>query len=207
MLIAQHVPDDVWAALPPRRLPRWRVIGALALLALVAFGIYALSRAGLVSPSITSSSNGGSWTEGNGTFSTLVTVTNDGSVATTISGAAVDGGWVRLDRVTAPDLGPAAAAAPDALPITLGPHEGVTFEFWFTVTDCTRISRSGLALTVTASAPLRTATVAVTPADSLDPAAPSSFSWSGGVDPWRVPWPGVYAASACGVPLPPKPQP
>ena len=203
MLIAQHVPEDVWAGLPPRRLPRWRVLGALMLLAVLAFGAYALSSAGYLAPNIGAETNGGSWTEGSRRFSSVTTITNNGSVPTTLSSAAVSGSWVRLDRVTNADMESAGDQLPDALPLTLDPHQGVSLELWFTVTDCTKVDRAGQSLTITATSPLRTTAVDVTPSGTADPGAPSSYSWSG-IDPWNVPWPGTYAASACGVPLPPQ---
>jgi hypothetical protein len=209
MLIAQHVPEDVWAALPPRRLPRWRVLGALVLLAAIVFGVYVAEQSGVLSPNLQAQSYGGSWKEGSGTFTTVTTLTNEGSRPLTIESAAVSGGtWLRLDRVTNADqrsVDETDVALPPVLPVTLEPHEGVSIELWFTVTDCSRIDRKGLTLTAQASSPLRTTTVDITPAGDQDPEAPGSYSWSGGVDPWLVPWPATYAASACSVPLPPKP--
>lgn len=204
MLIAQHVPEDVWAGLPPRRLPRWRVLGALVLLAAIVFGVYVAEQSGFLSPNLQAQSYGGSWTEGSGAFTTVTTLTNEGSQALTIESAAVTGGtWLRLDRVTLADQSSAGDDAPAAFPATLDAHEGVSVELWFTVTDCARIDRKGLAVTAQASSSLRTTTVDITPAGDQDPAAPGSYSFSGG-DPWLVPWPATYAASACGVPLPPK---
>lgn len=204
MLIAQHVPDDVWAALPRRRLPRGRVIAVLLVLAALVVGGYAVRQAGYLTPNISAQGYGGSWTKDSGHFSTVTTLANDGLVATTIDSAAVDGGWLRLDRVTHTDLEVPGATAPDTFPITLEPHQSVSLEFWFTVSDCARVDRFGQTLTVSASSPLRSTMVTVTPAGEQDPEAPSSYSWTGGVDPWVVPWPGAYAAGACGVHLPPK---
>jgi hypothetical protein len=204
MLIAANVPNEVWASLPERRLPRWRVLGALVLLAALTFGAYTAAQAGVLAPNIRAETHGGSWTEGSGSFTTVTTLVNEGAVPTTIESAAVTGSWLRLDRVTLADQSSAGDAAPTSFPVTLGAHEGVSVEFWFTVTDCSRVDRAGLALSVQATSPRRTTSVDITPRGDQDPAAPSSYSWSEGADPWNVPWPGTYAASACGVHLPPK---
>lgn len=204
MLIADKVPNEVWSSLPERRLPRWRVLGALALLAVLAFGAYALGSAGYLAPNIGAETNGGSWTEGSRRFSSVTTITNNGSVPTTITSATAVGSWIRLDRVTNADMESAGGQLPDALPLTLDRHQGVSLELWFTVTDCRKVDRAGQSLTITATSPLRTSSVDVTPSGTADPGGPSSYSWSGS-DPWNVPWPGTYAASACSVPLPPKP--
>ena len=209
MLIEQHVPDDVWQSLPTRRLPRWRVLVGLAILTAVVFGVYVAEQSGFLSPNLQAQSYGGSWTEGSGAFTTVTTLTNEGSQPLTIESAAVSGSsWLRLDRVTNADqrsVDETDATLPAALPVTLGPHEGVSIELWFTVTDCSRIDRNGLALTAQVSSPLRSTTVDITPPGDTDPEAPGSYSFNGGSDPWLVPWPATYAASACSVPLPPKP--
>lgn len=204
MALSQQVPDEVWQALPPRRLPRGRVALGLVLVALLGYALFWLSQAGVLAPNISARSTGGSWEEGSGRFSTVSTLLNDGETPTTIESIAVSGTWVRLDRVTNADLAPSEEKQPPALPITLAPHQGVTLEMWFTVTDCRAITRDGLTVTAQASGPARPATIDITPDGQTDPAAPSSYSWSG-TDPWNVPWPGTYAASACGVPLPPRP--
>ena len=204
MLIAQQVPDDVWAALPARRLPRWRVLGSVVLVAALVSGAYAAAQAGVLAPNLRAESYGGSWTEGSGSFTTVTTLTNDGAVPVTIESAAVGGStWLRLDRVTLADRPSSGDAAAAAFPVTLGAHEGVSVELWFTVTDCSRVDRVGLPLTVQASSPRGTTTVDITPAGQQDPGAPGSYSYSG-ADPWEVPWPGSYAAAACSVPLPPR---
>jgi hypothetical protein len=206
MLIRQHVPDEVWESLPPRRLPRWRILGATVLVALLAFGVYAAAQAGVIAPNVSAATGGGSWSEGSREFTTLITLDNGGAVPATIDSIAVSSSsWLRLDRVTQADARGAQhdSPLPSALPVTLDGHEGVSIELWFTVTDCAAIDRAGLTLTAQASSPLRTTTIDITPSGTTDPGAPSSYSWSGS-DPWNVPWPGTYAASACAVPLPPK---
>lgn len=208
MLIRERVPDEVWQDMPPRRLPRWRVLGAVLAAAVLAFGVAAGSQAGVLTANVSASSYGGSWTEGSDRFTTVTTLTNEGSAPTTITSIAVSGTWVRLDRVTNADARGAdlpESAVPSVLPIELGPHEGMSIELWFTVTDCAAIDRAGLTLTAEAAGPLRTTSVDITPAGQSDPAAPSSYSWSGGTDPWIVPWPATYASGACSTPLPPKP--
>ncbi|MGD9954929.1 MAG: hypothetical protein AB7O74_00745 [Candidatus Nanopelagicales bacterium] len=205
MAVAQQVPDEVWDALPPRRLPRGRVALALVVVVALAFGAYAASQAGLLAPNVRAASYGGSWEEGSDRFTTVTTLTNEGSTPTTIESISVSGTWARLDRVTNADLEQSGATQPSALPIELGPHEGMSIEVWLTVTDCAAITRSGLDLTAQATGPLGTTTIDITPAGQADPAAPSSYSWSGGTDPWNVPWPGTYASGACSTPLPPKP--
>ena len=205
MLVAQHVPDEVWESLPPRRLPRWRVLGSVLLLALLGMGAYGAAQIGVLAPNVSAYTGGAGWKEGSRTFSIFTTLDNQGLVDTTIESAAVSGSWVRLDSVTLPDLAQGLpTSAPDAFPLRLGPHEGATIELRFTVTDCSAIDRSGLTVTVQATSPVRTSTLDITPSGTSDPGAPSSYSWTGS-DPWNVPWPGTYAASACGVPLPPKP--
>ena len=207
MLVMQHVPDEVWDSLPPKRLPRWRVLGATLLVALLGMGAYAAAQAGVLAPNVAAQGNGGSWTEGSDTFTSVVTLTNDGSVPVTIESVALSSStWVRLDRVTQADARStdlAGAALPSALPVTLGAHEGMSIELWFTVTDCAAIDRAGLALTATAASPMRTTALDITPRADQDPDAPSFYTWSDGNNPWLVPWPGTYAASACNVPVPP----
>lgn len=207
MSVQERVPDEVWQSLPARRLPRGRVLAGVVAVAALAFGANAASQAGLVAPNVSATSNGGSWEEGSDRFTTVTTLTNEGSAPTTIESLAVSGTWVRLDRVTNADArtGDAGdASLPSVLPIELGPHEGMSIEVWFTVTDCAAITRSGLTLTAQATGPLSTTSIDITPAGQTDPAAPPSYSWSGTDDPWIVPWPGTYAAGACKGPIPPR---
>lgn len=204
MLVMQHVPDEVWDSLPPKRLPRWRVLGATLLVALLGMGAYAAAQAGVLAPNISAFTGGASWKEGSRTFTIFTSLDNQGLVETTVESAAVSGGWVRLDKVTLPDFAQGIPeSAPDAFPLRLGAHEGATIELWFTVTDCSAIDRAGLTLTAQATSPGRTSTIDITPDGALDPAAPSFSTWSDGNNPWLVPWPGSYAASACNVPVPP----
>jgi len=205
MSVQERVPDEVWHRLPARQLPRGRVLAGVVAVALLAVGVNAASQAGLVTPNVSAASYGGSWEEGSDRFTTVTTLTNEGSTPTTIESIAVSGTWVRLDRVTNADLEQSGATQPSVLPIELGPHEGMSIEVWFTVTDCAAITRSGLTLTAQAAGSLGTTTIDITPAGQTDPAAPSSYSWSGTDDPWTVPWPGTYAAGACDVPIPPRP--
>lgn len=209
MSIQERVPSEVWHRLPERGLPRWRVLAGVVAVVVLSFGVYAASQAGVLSANVSASSYGGSWNEGSQRFTTVTTLMNEGSTPTTIESIAVSGTWLRLDRVTQADAAqtddPTGARLPSVLPIELGPHEGMSIELWFTVTDCAAITRSGLTLTAQATSPMRTTTVDITPAGQTDPAAPSPYSWSGADDPWLVPWPGTYATGACDVPIPPKP--
>lgn len=207
MLIEQHVPDAVWESLPTKRLPRWRVLGATLLVAILAFGAYAAAQAGVLAPNVSASTGGGSWTEGSGEFTTVITLDNRGAVPVTIDSIALSPTtWLRLDRVTPADGWGAQPdpPPPSVSPLSLDAFEGMSIQLWFTVTDCSAIDRAGLTITAQATAPMRTTTIDITPSGTSDPGAPSSYSWTGS-DPWNVPWPGTYAASACGVPLPPKP--
>ena len=204
MLTARHVPDEVWAALPGRSLPRARLSALLLALVALVVGGFALGQVGYLTPRISTELNGGGWDQQSHRFWTVSTITNEGEVATTIRSAAVDGNWLRLDGITSPDREMSGIAAPNALPITLEPHQSASLRFSFVVTDCARVHRVGQTMRVSATSPLRTAAVNVTPTGTRDPEAPESYSFEGEVDPWIVPWPGAYAAGACAVDLPPK---
>ena len=59
MLTARHVPDEVWAALPGRSLPRARLSALLLALVALVVGGFAMGQVGYLTPRVSTELNGG----------------------------------------------------------------------------------------------------------------------------------------------------
>lgn len=197
-----YVTDEVWEAIPTRRLPRRRVLTGLLAGLLVAAALLVAERRGVVSPQLSVALAGwDSRVAGEQDFASELKVTNDGVRQVRIESVEAPSDWLRLGEVRASRILVPEGDRGLRLPAVLQPGETIVLKVPATVTDCARISRDGVALLLTVDGPVHRSTLSVNVDGGLDPDAPDAYSFSGR-DPWVTTWPAVPAGEACGRSLP-----
>lgn len=197
-----YVTDEVWESIPPRRLPRRRVLTGLLAGLLIAVALLIAERFGVVSPRLSVELAGWDSRVGGGqAFTSDLKVTNDGVRQVRIESVEASADWLRVGEVRASRIVVPEGDRGLRLPAILQPGETVVLKVPATVTDCWGIARDGVALQLTVDGPVHRSTLSLNVDGGLDPDAPDAYSFSGR-DPWLTTWPAVPAAEACGRPLP-----
>ncbi|MGN6088320.1 MAG: hypothetical protein ACTHNT_03405 [Actinomycetales bacterium] len=186
---APLVRDEVWAQLPQRRLPRIRVVGALAALLALGLAVLALVQFGVVVPRISVDANGYSTGPGH-TVEAEFTLTNDGARPVRLTKVLVPAPWLTVTRVSARPAGRYPGEIPSR------GYALVTVEL--TITDCAAVPRAGAPLVLSVSGPVVDSTLTMHPHGDTDPKAPGSYSYTG-KDPWELGWLSLPAQEACGL--------
>ncbi|NUR51243.1 MAG: hypothetical protein HOV71_24215 [Hamadaea sp.] len=182
------LPDEVWQTLDrdAGRLSRrafWLLLASLVVAALAA-GTVVVGWRTLTDPLTPDGSFAASATLSPMRFDVTFGVRNDGRVPITIEGIGRAGEALTL-------------LAAWAEPKTVQPGEVTTLHVEYAVADCRDYVRGDWPLPVRIHRPWGVQTVYVVPESMPNPDAPTAYSFTGGHDPYELPWQESYVRRTC----------